>query len=158
MDDWKKDRIASALDGTNPTFIAKMKSGIAVLGDSQLLRGYCILIAYPVVKNLNGLDWKRRTEFLLDMSLLGDAILNVCKPSKINYEILINSADFLHAHVFPRYDWEPIEHKKKPVWLYSDEYRFSPENMFAEKKHSGLKRQISEELEKLMKKNYQAEL
>lgn len=154
MDNWKKDRIASALDGTNPTMVTKMKSGIVVLGDSQLLPGYCILIAYPTVKSLNNLDLQRRSDFLLDMSLLGDAILNVCKPAKINYEILINAADFLHAHVFPRYDWESEERRKMPIWLYSKEYRFSPENLFSKEKHSKIKTQIAEELKELMSKNY----
>jgi diadenosine tetraphosphate (Ap4A) HIT family hydrolase len=88
------------------------------------------------------------------MSLLGDAIINICKPIKINYEILINAADFLHAHVFPRYDWESEERKKMPVWLYSKEDRFSAENMFLEEKHSKIKTQIAEELEKLMTRNY----
>lgn len=32
MEDWKKDRIASALGDTNPTMLRRMKSGIAVLG------------------------------------------------------------------------------------------------------------------------------
>lgn len=155
MDDWKKDRLASALDGTNPTLVVKMKSGMVVLGDSQLLPGYCILMAYPVVKCLNDLDMQRRSNFLLDMSLLGDAILDVCKPAKINYEILINAADFLHAHVFPRYEWEPEERKIMPIWLYPKEYRFSPEYMFSEEKHNKMKTQIAEKLREMMDKNYQ---
>lgn len=154
MDNWKKDRIASALDGTNPTMVTKMRSGIVVLGDSQLLPGYCILIAYPIVKNLNSLDLQRRADFLLDMSLLGDAIINVCKPIKINYEILINAADFLHVHIFPRYEWESEERKKMPIWLYPKEYRFLPENIFSAEKHSKIKNEIIKELEELMDKNY----
>lgn len=154
MDGWKKDRLASALDGTNPTLVIRMKSGLVVLGDSQLLPGYCILMAYPVVKSLNDLEPPKRLDFLLDMSLLGDAILNVCKPTKINYEILINAADFLHAHVIPRYEWEPEERKTTPIWLYPKEYRFSPENMFSEEKHKSMKTQISERLRELMNMNY----
>jgi diadenosine tetraphosphate (Ap4A) HIT family hydrolase len=154
MDDWKKDRLASALDDTNPTLIIKMKSGVAVLGDSQLLPGYSILMAYPIVKCLNDLGIQGRSDFLLDMSLLGDAILNVCKPAKINYEILINAADFLHAHVFPRYEWEPEERRKMPIWLYPKEYRFSHENMFSEEKHSKMRNQIAENLKDLINKNY----
>jgi diadenosine tetraphosphate (Ap4A) HIT family hydrolase len=154
MEDWKKDRIASALDGTNPTMVTRMKSGIVVLGDSQLLPGYCILIAYPIVKTLNDLDFQQRSEFLVDMSLLGDAILTVCKPAKINYEILINAADFLHAHVFPRYEWEPEERRKMPIWLYPKEQRFLPENTFSEEKHGKIKTRIAEELNARMKKTY----
>jgi len=39
------------------------------------------------------------------MSLLGEAIMAVCQPHRINYEILGNSLPVLHAHVWPRYDW-----------------------------------------------------
>lgn len=150
MEDWKKDRIGSALNGTNPTMVTKMRSGIVVLGDSQLLPGYCILIAHPVIKDLNSLDMKGRADFLLDMSLLGDAIMSICKPAKINYEILINAADFLHAHVFPRYEWETEERRKMPIWLYPKEQRFSQENLFSEDKHDELKAQIAKKLKELM--------
>ena len=27
-------------------------------------------------------------------------------------------AAYLHAHVFPRYDWEPVPYRDGPVWLY----------------------------------------
>jgi diadenosine tetraphosphate (Ap4A) HIT family hydrolase len=154
MDEWKKDRLQSALDGTNPTVVARMKSGFAVLGDTQFLPGYCILIASPSVKSLNDLELRQRSEFLLDMSLIGDALRCVCRPIKINYEILINAADFLHAHVFPRYDWEPEERRKKPVWLYDNENRFSPENLFSANRHSGLQQQLADQLNELMNQNY----
>jgi hypothetical protein len=39
----------------------------------------------------------------------------------VNLEILGNTDVFLHAHVWPRYEWEPIEHVQKPVWLYPPE-------------------------------------
>ena len=47
-EDWKKDRIASAHLGENPMVIAKMRSGFAVIGDTQFLPGYCVLL--PLVK------------------------------------------------------------------------------------------------------------
>jgi diadenosine tetraphosphate (Ap4A) HIT family hydrolase len=80
MEDWKKDRIGSALRGENPTVLARMKSGFAVIGDPQFLPGYCLLIAYPKVNSLNDLSLEQRKDFLLDMSLLGDAISDVCSP------------------------------------------------------------------------------
>jgi len=154
MDDWKKDRIASALNGTNPTVLAWMKSGFAIIGDLQFLPGYCLLMAYPKVCCLNDLNMQQRADFLLDLSLLGDAVLSVCKPWKVNYEILINAADFLHAHVFPRYEWEPEERRKMPIWLYPNEYRYSPEFQFSEEKHGELKNKIADKLKELMGKNY----
>ncbi|MEH7456945.1 hypothetical protein V7183_06800, partial [Bacillus sp. JJ1127] len=67
--DWKRDRIASANRNENPMVIAKMKSGFAVIGDTQFLPGYCVLLAAPQVNTLNDLNFKERNEYLLDMSL-----------------------------------------------------------------------------------------
>ncbi|WP_343999662.1 hypothetical protein [Microbacterium paludicola] len=36
-------------------------------------------------------------------------------------EILGNTDAFLHAHIWPRYDWEPLEIVGHPVWLYPRE-------------------------------------
>lgn len=154
MDEWKKNRIASALDGTNPTVLFKMKSGFAVIGDTQFLPGYCVLIAYPKVGCLNDLGMSQRSDFLLDMSLVGDAVSAVCKPLKINYEILVNAETFLHAHVFPRYEWESDERRRMPVWLYPRENWRLPEYQFSQEKYEKLRRQITDELKKLMDKNY----
>lgn len=154
MDDWKNDRFSSALDGTNPTVLLWMRSGFAIIGDTQFLPGYCLLMAYPKVSCLNDLSIQQRADFLVDMSLLGDAVSSVCKPLKLNYEILINAADFLHAHVFPRYEWEPQERRVMPVWQYPREKWSLEEYQFSLEKHNKLKQQISDELKELMRNAY----
>jgi diadenosine tetraphosphate (Ap4A) HIT family hydrolase len=126
-----------------------MKSGFAVLADTQFLPGYCILLAYPKAKSLNHLDPVARLLFLREMSLVGDAILEVCTPLRINYEILGNTDAYLHAHIIPRYDWEEDELLKMPVWMYPHEYRTSPEFEFNEAKHGELKWRLSEKLKEL---------
>lgn len=104
-EEWKKDRIGSAIRGENPMVIATLKSGFAVIGDTQFLPGYCVLLPNRNVNSLNNLSLNERRDFLIDMSLIGDAILTVCNPRRINYEILGNTDVFLHAHIFPRYEW-----------------------------------------------------
>jgi len=153
MDAWKKDRIGAALKGENPTVICRMKSGFAVIGDTQFLPGYCVLLGYPEVNSLNDLDVEKRKDFLLDMSLLGDAIMEVCKPLKVNYEILGNTDAYLHAHVFPRYEWEG-ERRKYPVWLYPKENWSIAEYQFSDEKHGALKKQLSLKLQQLMQIYY----
>ena len=49
-------------------------SGWAVLGDPQVLRGYCLLLPDPVVAHLNDLSGRARSQFLDDMARLGDAV------------------------------------------------------------------------------------
>lgn len=154
MDDWKKDRIGAALRGENPTVIGRMKTGLAVIGDPQFLPGYCILLAYPKVSSLNDLDADARKDFLFDMSLLGDAITEVCKPLRVNYDILGNTDAFLHAHVFPRYDWEDEARRKSPVWLYPRENWTMDKYQFSEDVHGDLRQRLSHKLKELMQRYY----
>lgn len=111
-------RVASAREGTNPMVIARMRSGWAVMGDREVLAGYSLLLPDPVVPDLNALSGLVRTTFLDDMARLGDALLQVTGASRINYEILGNSEPALHAHLFPRYDNEPPELRRRPAWFY----------------------------------------
>jgi diadenosine tetraphosphate (Ap4A) HIT family hydrolase len=111
-------RVAAAREGANPAVITRMQSGWAVVGDRQVVHGYCLLLPDPVVPDLNALPATARTLFLAEMASLGDALLEVTGATRINYEILGNSEPALHAHVFPRYASEPREFRTGPVWLY----------------------------------------
>lgn len=111
-------RVDAARIGSNPTVISRMASGWLVLGDSQVVRGYCLLLPDPVVPDLNALLPDQRAIFLKDMTVIGDALLAVTGAARINYEILGNSEAALHAHIFPRYASEPEEFRRKPVWFY----------------------------------------
>jgi diadenosine tetraphosphate (Ap4A) HIT family hydrolase len=119
------ERVAAARAGTNLTAITRVPSGWVVMGDVQFLRGYSLLLADPVVSDLNSLDELGRARFLLDMAILGDALLEVTGAYRINYEILGNTDAALHAHVFPRYLTESEERRQGPVWYYDRAYRLS---------------------------------
>jgi diadenosine tetraphosphate (Ap4A) HIT family hydrolase len=124
MTDWRADRIGAALRGENPTVLARLPGGFAVIGDVQWLPGYCVLLADdPEVQTLSDLPRPRRLEFLESMADLGDAVARACRQldpqfRRVNLEILGNTDPFLHAHVWPRYEWEPPELVGRPVWLY----------------------------------------
>jgi len=107
MENWKNDRIGSCERGENPTLLLKMRSGFAVIGDYQFLPGYCLLLGYPKSSSLNELPFKERQQYLIDMTLIGDAIIKVCNPLRINYSTLMNLDHYLHTHIEARYDWEP---------------------------------------------------
>jgi len=117
------ERVDQANRGENPKVIARMKSGWAVLGDTQFLKGYCLLLPDPVVPDLNALSEEARAAYLSDMTALGDAVLAVTGAVRINYSILGNLEPALHAHVFPRYANEPEDLRVRPVWFYSREIR-----------------------------------
>lgn len=111
-------RVEAARKGENPTTLCKMESGWAVFGDAQMLNGYCLLLPDPVPTSLNALSIPEREKYLRDMSIIGDALLEVTGAARINYEILGNTEQALHAHIVPRYAAEPDELRKGPVWFY----------------------------------------
>ncbi|WP_208635991.1 hypothetical protein [Amycolatopsis thailandensis] len=104
--------------------LRRLEAGFAVIGDTQFLPGYCVLLTdSPSAGRLTDLPRPRRLEFLSDLELLGEAVENVCARRdpgfrRVNLEILGNTDPFLHAHIWPRYDWEPADVVGRPVWLY----------------------------------------
>ncbi|UYM05111.1 HIT family protein [Solicola gregarius] len=132
MGDWRTDRIGSARRGENPTVLARMPSGFAVIGDVQWLPGYCVLLADgPEIGGLSDLPRDKRLEFLGSMAELSRAVEIACDElydgfRRVNVEILGNTDPYLHAHVWARYEWEPAELIGKPVWLYPSEHWSDP--------------------------------
>jgi diadenosine tetraphosphate (Ap4A) HIT family hydrolase len=117
-DGWQSDRIGSALRGENPMFVVRMASGLVFLHDAQFLPGWCVLWSQPEVGALEQLDDAKARAFLADMAALGRAVGAVCQPRRVNYAIYGNTAPVLHAHVVPRYDWEPADRITQPIWTY----------------------------------------
>lgn len=87
----------SLADPANSTFLMKMRSGFAHIGNTQFLPGYCLLFSDPPVGDLTDLEPRSRAEFLFDMGLLGDVPMDACQPLRINYGILGNSHPYLPA-------------------------------------------------------------
>jgi diadenosine tetraphosphate (Ap4A) HIT family hydrolase len=155
---WRDDRVGSAHRGENPLVLARMRSGFAVIGDTQHLPGYSLLLTDDVsVNHLTDLDWERRTQFLFDLSLLGEAVQRACRDNglrRINYEVLGNADPVLHGHVHPRYDWEPTDMVTGPVWRYPKELRNAPEHAYTDERHGELRAAITAELRALLERAY----
>jgi diadenosine tetraphosphate (Ap4A) HIT family hydrolase len=158
--DWRDDRIGSALRGENPLVMARMGSGFAVIGDTQFLPGYSLLLTDdPSANHLTDLDWSRRKQFLFDLALLGEAVERACKANELrrmNYEVLGNAVPVLHGHVHARYEWERPEFVIGPVWRYPKETRDAPEHAYSDEKHGGLRAAITAKLNALMEVGGQA--
>ncbi|QEU96851.1 HIT family protein [Streptomyces kanamyceticus] len=153
-DDWRTDRIRAALRGENPTVLRRLGAGFAVIGDVQFLPGYSVLLVdEPHVQCLSDLPRTKRLAFLSDMEQLGEAVERACRRMdagfrRVNLEILGNTDPFLHAHVWPRFDWEPSGSVGKPVWLYPPD-RWSDERFRLGPQHDVLRAAIGEELDRL---------
>jgi diadenosine tetraphosphate (Ap4A) HIT family hydrolase len=153
-DDWRDDRIGSALRGGNPTVLARLGSGFAVIGDVQFLPGYCVLLTDdPLVNRLTDMPRERRLAYLADMDLLGEAVSTVCSRrdpafNRINYQILGNTDHYLHAHVHARYSWEAPEFAGRPWSHYPAEIRNAPSTLLGPQ-HDDLRAELAAEIEKL---------
>jgi diadenosine tetraphosphate (Ap4A) HIT family hydrolase len=156
--DWRDDRVGSALRGENPLVMARLRSGFAVIGDTQHLLGYSLLLTDdPSVNHLTDLDWERRRQFLFDLSLIGEAIERACRENglrRINYEVLGNAEPILHGHVHPRYDWEPPDRVTGPVWRYPKELRNAPEHAYSDERHGEVRAAVTGELHALLERAY----
>jgi diadenosine tetraphosphate (Ap4A) HIT family hydrolase len=111
-------RVDALRAGHDPSFVARLASGWVVLGERQVLPGYCLLLPDPVVPTLNALTGADRAAFLADMAALGDAVLAVTHAVRINYAIFGNQDPALHAHVIPRYHDEPAPYATAQPWAY----------------------------------------
>lgn len=110
--------VESCRRGDDPTVVARMRSGWAVMGQRQVLAGYCLLLPDPVVPHLNALARAERDLFLSELGLLGDAVLAATGALRINYAIFGNVEPALHAHVHPRFVDEPEAMRTNNPWGY----------------------------------------
>lgn len=147
-DDFRQDRVGSALTGTNSTVLRRLRAGFAVIGDVQHLPGYCVLITdTPGVDQLTDLPVEQQHRFLEDLAVLGRAVSAVCRrrdPAfrRINLEIQGNTDAFLHAHVTPRYEWEPAEVVGWPAALHHWTGRVDVERDALGPQHDELRREL----------------
>ena len=110
--------VADAREGREARVVTRVYSGWVLFGQQQFVKGYVLLLPDPVVPSLNALGQKERTQFLLDMSRVGDALLKVTGSARINYAIFGNVEPALHAHVIPRYTDEPEDKRTAQPWAY----------------------------------------
>ncbi|WP_030764154.1 HIT family protein [Streptomyces sp. NRRL F-2664] len=153
-DDWRRDRIGNAHRGTNPTVLRRLDTGFAVIGDRQFLPGYSVLLTDdPAVTRLSDLPRPRRAAYLADMERLAEAVERACAQldpafRRVNIEILGNTDPYLHAHIWPRYDWEPEDRVGRPVWLYERECWHGEKHALGPH-HDTLRAAIGAELDRL---------
>jgi len=134
--------VEQARAGTNRRVVCRVHSGWVVMGESQFLRGYSLVLPDPVVATVNDLSREGRERFLYEMSAVGDALLAATDARRINYEILGNLEPALHGHVFPRYEQERADLRTQPVWFH--DWEAGP--AFDVERDGDLMRQIHEHL------------
>jgi diadenosine tetraphosphate (Ap4A) HIT family hydrolase len=111
-------RVAACRAGSDPTAVARLPTGWAVMGDPQVLAGYSLLLPDPVVPHLNALEPAAQAAFLADLARLGQAVFELTGALRINYALFGNLEPALHAHVLPRYADEPEPLRAANPWAY----------------------------------------
>jgi len=142
------EQVAAARAGVEPALICRVPSGWVVLCTMQYLRGYCILLPDPVVPSLNDLTRQQRASYLYDMSVVGDALLEVTGAHRINYAIMGNSDQVLHSHIVPRFRTEPDEFRMNTPWSYQKEIMES--TLFDHDRDKDLMSKISDAIKKCL--------
>jgi len=125
-----------------PAAIVRLRSGWVVMGERQVLTGYCLLLPDPVVPHLNALPAESRGQFLAEMAMVGDALLAVTAALRINYAMFGNVEPALHAHIFPRHATEPEATRSAQPWALD----WSAAPSYSEAVHGELKRRIAADI------------
>jgi diadenosine tetraphosphate (Ap4A) HIT family hydrolase len=77
------------------------------LAMNQFVAGYCVLICKRHIQEPYHLTSAERSLFFDDMMRAAQAIEQVFKPVKMNFQLLGNLVPHLHAHIVPRYYGDP---------------------------------------------------
>jgi diadenosine tetraphosphate (Ap4A) HIT family hydrolase len=126
-----------------PALVARLRSGWVVMGERQVLTGYCLLLPDPVVPHLNALPSELRVQFLSDMAMVGDSLLATTQALRVNYAIYGNVDPALHAHIFPRHTTEPEATRTAQPWAL--DWNAAPS--YSELLHGELKRRVAADIQ-----------
>ena len=130
--------------GNYPAAVARLRSGWVVMGERQVLTGYCLLLPDPVAPHLNALPSEMRGQFLSDMAMVGDSLLATTQALRVNYAIYGNVDPALHAHIFPRHTTEPEATRTAQPWAL--DWNAAPN--YSEALHGEQKRRIADDLQR----------
>jgi diadenosine tetraphosphate (Ap4A) HIT family hydrolase len=125
-----------------PAAVTRLRSGWVVMGERQVLAGYCLLLPDPVVPHLNALPSELRAQFLSDMAMIGDTLLATTQALRVNYAIYGNVDPALHAHIFPRHATEPEATRTAQPWAL--DWNAAPG--YSEALYGDLKRRIGADI------------
>lgn len=143
------ERIALIKEELNPYFVTELKTSYVVIGDHQLFKGYTLILFKEHVAELHTLQAQTKKIFLEEMSMVGEAVFNCFQPRKMNYELLGNSENHLHWHLFPRH--KDDSQSQKPVWCVDKVIRYADTCRPTFSERENMKQRLRAEIIKLRK-------
>jgi diadenosine tetraphosphate (Ap4A) HIT family hydrolase len=145
------DRIKSINNKENKYFVVELTTSYVVLGDYQFYKGYTLLLSKTHTDELHKLPATEKKLFLFEMSIVAEAVNNIFKPKKLNYELLGNKDSHMHWHIYPRHENDPD--KNRAIWAYPKDKRCNSTTLATSTFLRKYKPLLKKEILKLMKKS-----
>ncbi len=141
------NRIDQIKKGTNQYFVTELTTGYVVIGDYQFYHGYTLFLCKQHVTELHFLDEEFKQKFLQEMALVAQAVYEIFKPEKLNYELLGNKDSHLHWHLYPRYKDDPCPNK--PIWHIDKNLRCNHQTLAKPKELKFMKHNLKKRINSL---------
>lgn len=141
--------------GINPYFVKELETGYVVIGDNQHFYGYTLFLykQHGETTELYHLEKAELQKFLLEMTLVAQAVANAFGAEKMNYELLGMGDAHLHWHLNPRRigDLEGYGNNGKgPVWWYPMDKMYCESNRPTKEQLEEMKQKLLVEIDKLL--------
>ena len=133
----------------DPYFIMELETGYVILGWYQRFKGYTVFNCKQHGPELHNLERDFKIKHLEEMTIVSEAVFNLFKPDKLNYELLGNGCSHIHWHIYPRIKGDtPIV---SSVYQLPNSVLFDETTRPSDEERERLKSIIKNEIEKLMK-------
>jgi Diadenosine tetraphosphate (Ap4A) hydrolase and other HIT family hydrolases len=134
----------------NPYFIMELETGYVMLGWFQRFKGYTVFECKQHGPELHNLERNFRIKHLEEMAIVAEAVCNVFKPDKLNYELLGNGCPHIHWHLYPRTKGDTPA--VSSVYQLPNSVLFDESTRPSEKIREEYKAKIKKEIERLLSK------
>jgi len=94
--------------------IAALEHCYVLLNRDQFFPGYTFVFTREHVTELFHLEPAVRQEVMEEVSRVAEALAEVYRPTKMNYELLGNMVPHMHWHLVPRFAGDPLW--PRPIW------------------------------------------
>lgn len=132
----------------NPYFIMELQTGYVILGWFQRFKGYTVFNCKKHGPELYHLERNFMIKHLEEMTIVAEAVNNIFKPDKMNYELLGNGCPHIHWHLYPRRKGDTP--KISSVYQLPDSVLFDETTRPSEQECEKLKQMIKSEIERLL--------
>ena len=133
----------------DPYFIMELETGYVILGWYQRFKGYTVFNCKQHGPELHNLERDFKIKHLEEMTIVSEAVFNLFKPDKLNYELLGNGCSHIHWHIYPRIKGDtPIV---SSVYQLPNSVLFDETTRPSDEERERLKYIIKNEIERLLK-------